>query len=75
MMETLLIILIIAVASSAKAETVPSNKRILGGAEVQAHSLPYQALIDTEFNTYRSWCGASLISTNYLLTAEHCIHK
>jgi secreted trypsin-like serine protease len=49
--------------------------RIVGGAEARPNSIPYQAFIDTEFNSYFSWCGASIISTNYILTARHCVYK
>jgi secreted trypsin-like serine protease len=48
---------------------------IVGGSEVTPHSLPYQAFIDIEFVASKTWCGASIISTNYLLTASHCIHN
>jgi secreted trypsin-like serine protease len=49
---------------------------ITGGREVNPrNSKPYQAFIDTQFNSYYSWCGASIISQNYILTAKHCLVK
>jgi Trypsin len=49
---------------------------ITGGREVNPrNSKPYQAFIDTQFNSYYSWCGASIISQNYVLTAKHCVFK
>ncbi|KAJ8918106.1 hypothetical protein NQ315_011563 [Exocentrus adspersus] len=49
--------------------THPVDRRIIGGGEVEPHSIPYQValLIDG-----RSLCGGSLISLNYVLTAAHC---
>jgi V8-like Glu-specific endopeptidase len=47
---------------------------ITGGNEVNPrNSMPYQAFIDMQFNSYYSWCGASIISQNYILTAKHCL--
>ncbi|XP_049825221.1 brachyurin-like [Aethina tumida] len=45
------------------------QSRIIGGTEAPKHSSPWQAalIIDS-----KSFCGGSLISKNYVLTAGHC---
>jgi secreted trypsin-like serine protease len=46
--------------------------KIFKGGEVTPHSLPYQAYYKLNY-TY--FCGASVISPNYLLTASHCFFR
>ncbi|KAH1028776.1 hypothetical protein HUJ05_002107 [Dendroctonus ponderosae] len=53
----------------------PSESRIIGGLEVDRHSVPYQAALFIEFSRGRSFCGGSLISHSHVLTAAHCMHK
>ncbi|KAJ3660003.1 hypothetical protein Zmor_011661 [Zophobas morio] len=48
------------------------NPRIIGGQEAVPHSIPYQAFI--EIYTYKDgwYCGGSLLTPNYVVTAAHC---
>ncbi|KAJ8976384.1 hypothetical protein NQ317_003339 [Molorchus minor] len=57
----------------------PSNvfePRIIGGNEVDAHSIPYQVFLNITGEDNTTWyCGGSLITTNYVLTAGSCCDK
>ena len=48
------------------------QSRIIGGFEVPPHSIPYQVLIQTGTLNI-TWCGGSLISDRFVLTAAHCL--
>ncbi|XP_018332511.1 brachyurin-like [Agrilus planipennis] len=47
--------------------------KIVGGNEASKNSLPYQVFLRLIYDTYTSFCGASLISRRYVLTAAHCL--
>lgn len=50
--------------------------RITGGELARANQFPFQVGLSIEEpNDLFSWCGASLISDRYLLTAAHCVDK
>ncbi|XP_034133207.1 brachyurin isoform X2 [Drosophila guanche] len=50
--------------------------RISGGEEAREHQFPYQVGLSIgEANDLFSWCGGSLISNQYLLTAAHCVEE
>ncbi|KAH8368677.1 hypothetical protein KR084_004301 [Drosophila pseudotakahashii] len=50
--------------------------RIAGGELAGANQFPYQVGLSIEEpNDLFSWCGASLISDRYMLTAAHCVEK
>lgn len=44
------------------------GSEIIGGREVEAHSLPYMALVQNS----KQICGGTLISPKWVLTAAHC---
>lgn len=47
--------------------------RIINGFEVPAHSLPFQVLVVTvSASGQQGYCGGTLLSPNYVLTAVHC---
>lgn len=46
------------------------NHRIVGGKVANAHEYPWLAGLYRQGKIY---CGASIISRNYLLTAAHCL--
>jgi secreted trypsin-like serine protease len=46
--------------------------RIIGGREASPHSIPFQAFLEVYSSSEGWYCGGSLISENYVLTAGHC---
>nr|XP_022920338.1 brachyurin-like isoform X2 [Onthophagus taurus] len=51
----------------------PIDNKIINGNEVDKHSIPYQAGIFFDLpNGKQGFCGGSLISNRYILTAAHC---
>ncbi|XP_018332510.1 brachyurin-like [Agrilus planipennis] len=49
------------------------STRIVGGNEAPRNSLRYQVGVRLLYNGATSFCGASLISRRYVLTAAHCL--
>ncbi|XP_034194790.2 trypsin-1 [Osmia lignaria lignaria] len=49
-----------------------TQRRIVGGVETQVNQYPWMALM-----TFRGrfYCGASVISSRYVLTAAHCVDR
>ncbi|KAJ3643061.1 hypothetical protein Zmor_025798 [Zophobas morio] len=52
--------------------TVRPTPKIIGGQEAVPHSIPYQTFLEVYSSSEGWYCGASLISQNYVLTAGHC---
>ncbi|GJQ86782.1 hypothetical protein Trydic_g5575 [Trypoxylus dichotomus] len=50
------------------------GSKVIGGVEVPKHYFPFQtALYIYLFDGSNTFCGSSLISQNYVLTAAHCV--
>jgi len=45
--------------------------RIVGGSEVDPHSIPWQVAL-TDVNSRRPFCGGTILSATKILTAAHC---
>lgn len=48
-----------------------SPARIVGGVATEMHEYPWQAMLRTRFSG--QFCGGTIISPNYVLTASHCV--
>ncbi|EDS41411.1 oviductin [Culex quinquefasciatus] len=48
------------------------SNRIVGGAETVAHEFPWLAGL---FRQGKLYCGASVLTKNYLVTAAHCVNS
>ncbi|KAI4469002.1 chymotrypsin-related [Holotrichia oblita] len=51
----------------------PTFERIVGGREARRNSIPYQAGVIIRTDRGNFFCGGTLISTLYVLTAAHCL--
>lgn len=50
--------------------------QVVGGSKVKANEFPHMAAIGQKLRESIRWfCGGSLISDNFVLTAAHCILK
>lgn len=47
--------------------------RIAGGLEAERHQFPYQVGVVTHLASGNGFCGGSLVSRNYVMTAAHCL--
>ncbi|XP_030647118.1 chymotrypsin-like elastase family member 2A [Chanos chanos] len=53
----------------------PLTTRVVNGVEATAHSWPWQISLQYERNgQWGHTCGGSLIATNWVMTAAHCIN-
>lgn len=53
--------------------TYGPSGRISGGNEAERHQFPYQVGVVTHLTSGNGFCGGSLISANYVMTAAHCL--
>ncbi|XP_068240757.1 trypsin-1-like isoform X2 [Palaemon carinicauda] len=49
-----------------------ADTRIVQGIDAQQNEFPYQVHIFLVLNTSYRWCGGSIISEHWILTAAHC---
>lgn len=49
------------------------ENRITGGSEVTPNSIPWQVALMIQVGERTVYCGGSLISRNFVLTAAHCL--
>lgn len=50
------------------------ENRIIGGTEATRHQFPYQVgIIVHLISGINGWCGGSLVSAHFVLTAAHCV--
>ncbi|XP_076269651.1 brachyurin-like [Rhynchophorus ferrugineus] len=47
---------------------------LYGGYEVEPHSIPFQALLESSDEYGDILCSGALISTNYVLTSAYCVY-
>ncbi|XP_048672236.1 chymotrypsin-C-like isoform X3 [Marmota marmota marmota] len=67
---------LLACASSCGVPSFPPNlsARVVGGDNAVPHSWPWQISLQyLKDDTWRHTCGGTLISSNFVLTAAHCI--
>lgn len=70
----LFLLVICAVLTSANSERSIIESRIVGGQLAEAGQFPYQVSLRTRFSR-KHYCGASIISARFLLTAAHCTER
>ncbi|KAF2888817.1 hypothetical protein ILUMI_17355, partial [Ignelater luminosus] len=52
-----------------------TTPRIVGGDEAIPHSHPHQVALFIKLSTTTLFCGGTIISPRYILTAAHCMDK
>lgn len=67
-MNKLILLIALALISKIKSED-ENDTKIVGGDLIEISAVPYQASLSYDGKFI---CGASIISTKYLLTASHC---
>ncbi|XP_022101267.1 trypsin-1-like [Acanthaster planci] len=79
MLKVCLLVVAFAVACNAECGSpaiTPSSLRVVGGVEAKAHSWPWQVSLRLRglFGFYHHFCGGSLITNEWIVTAAHCVY-
>ncbi|XP_031433846.1 chymotrypsin-like elastase family member 2A [Clupea harengus] len=53
----------------------PEMTRVVNGEDARPNSWPWQISLQYERNGYRHTCGGSLVASNWVMTAAHCIDE
>ncbi|XP_053687227.1 brachyurin-like [Sabethes cyaneus] len=51
------------------------SRRITNGQEASRGQFPYYVVVLSDFAAGTGLCGATVLTTNYILTAAHCVHN
>jgi len=54
---------------------VPNEERIIGGAPVEQNSIPWQAAVLLKGRPNNAFCGGTIISSRFVMTAAHCVFE
>ncbi|XP_062888941.1 proproteinase E-like [Mobula hypostoma] len=75
-MKALLVLLFVAGANACGSPSYPAYSRVVNGIEARPYSWPWQVSLQVNRGSYYSHtCGGSLIDSNWVVTAGHCIHS
>ena len=72
---SIICISVVFMTSSTVATSQISAPQIVGGSETAEHEYPWQALLYRANSDPSVYCGASLISATWVLTAAHCAYS
>ncbi|GLH12150.1 Lectizyme [Gryllus bimaculatus] len=70
MIRAVVVLLLVSAVYGSESGTQFSNGRIVGGRDTNIKFYPFQVSLQLNGS---HWCGGSVISANYILTAAHCM--
>ncbi|KAK0414973.1 hypothetical protein QR680_011703 [Steinernema hermaphroditum] len=69
------LLVLVAVVATSSAAPFNTSELIYGGQVVNVPYFPFQLILMYDSGKEEAWCGATLISPRYALTAAHCALK